>query len=157
MKKCKDCGRVLELDQFYVHSQMADGHLNKCKDCVRIRVGGHRECHLDRIREYDRQRGRTQEHREATRRYAQTPEGRAISNRAKRAWIERNKLARAAHIILENALRDGRITKRACEVCGSKVAHGHHDDYAKPLDVRWLCSKHHAEHHVLIREQKRKK
>jgi hypothetical protein len=32
-------------------------------------------------------------------------------------------------------------------VCGEPEAQAHHDDYAKPLDVRWLCNKHHREHH----------
>jgi hypothetical protein len=47
---------------------------------------------------------------------------------------------------VSNAIRTGRLARQGCEVCGDR-AHAHHDDYSKPLDVRWLCSQHHTDHH----------
>jgi len=41
----------------------------------------------------------------------------------------------------------GKVDKLPCEVCGIEKTEAHHDDYTKPLDVRWLCRKHHVEHH----------
>ena len=47
-------------------------------------------------------------------------------------------------------MQDGTLTKLPCEICCTNIdVQAHHDDYNKPLDVRWLCRKHHREHHQL--------
>ena len=35
-----------------------------------------------------------------------------------------------------------------CEICGKEKTHAHHDDYDKPLNVRWLCAEHHRQWHA---------
>jgi hypothetical protein len=81
---------------------------------------------------------------------------------ARRLWRENNpdrvKAIRArtagkyperlrARKLLQAAVADGRIQRQPCEVCAREKAHGHHDDYAKPYDVRWLCHRCHMAHH----------
>lgn len=48
---------------------------------------------------------------------------------------------------LNIAVKYGEVVKGACVVCGSKNVVGHHDDYTKPLEVTWLCRKHHVHLH----------
>ncbi len=55
---------------------------------------------------------------------------------------------RAARRIAGKALRDGTLVRQPCEVCGEPASHGHHEDYAKPLEVRWLCARHHGQRHA---------
>lgn len=43
-------------------------------------------------------------------------------------------------------MRDKHLERQPCEICGAK-AEAHHEDYNKPLEVRWLCFKHHREWH----------
>lgn len=48
-------------------------------------------------------------------------------------------------------IKRGLLVKYPCEVCGDKEVEAHHDDYNKTYDVRWLCFKHHREHHKNIK------
>ena len=73
------------------------------------------------------------------------------NERAKREaekWAARGKVRKA--------VKAGTLTRLPCEVCGDPDTQGHHDDYTKPLDVRWLCSTHHAEHHRRERQRRRR-
>jgi hypothetical protein len=46
--------------------------------------------------------------------------------------------------MMNHAVKKGIIKRTPCVLCGSiKRLHGHHSDYSKPLDVVWLCHKHH--------------
>lgn len=49
---------------------------------------------------------------------------------------------------VRNAVRAGKLTKCPCEICGAMEVEAHHDDYSKPLVVRWLCRVHHNEMHL---------
>ena len=44
-------------------------------------------------------------------------------------------------------LSRGKLKKGGCEVCGAEEVQMHHDDYTKPLAVRWFCRKHHLALH----------
>jgi len=44
------------------------------------------------------------------------------------------------------ALNAGKIERKPCEICGA-YAEKHHEDYDKPLEVKWLCRYHHMQHH----------
>jgi hypothetical protein len=138
MKKCFKCGQIKELNDFYAHRQMADGRLNKCKECTRSDVRKHR-LENDSVREYDR------------RRFAENHNGRKERMQQNvRNWNLENPDGYFAHNSVSNAIRDGKLIRKPCEVCGSVRSHAHHDDYSKPLDVRWLCAVHHARHHALL-------
>lgn len=51
------------------------------------------------------------------------------------------------HLLVAKAVQEGRLVRQPCEVCGEARAVAHHDDYARPLAVRWLCRQHHQEWH----------
>lgn len=57
------------------------------------------------------------------------------------------KLKTIARKTLNKYVSLGKINKMPCEVCGKEKVDAHHDDYMKPLDVRWLCRTHHLEYH----------
>ena len=70
-------------------------------------------------------------------------------NAAKYKIYDRSRDAekKRARVMVRHRIRSGALKRLPCEVCGEPKTHGHHDDYSKPLDVRWLCAKHHKEVH----------
>jgi hypothetical protein len=147
MKRCRQCGKRKPLSEFYEHQKMADGHLNKCKACVKSRVRVHRENNLDHIRAYDRERGQSKARKLANKRRAPRYVGRYKTVKVGESQ------ARRARVILGNAVKAGKIQRQPCEGCGSTShIHAHHEDYLKPLDVIWLCPICHGKRHREIND-----
>lgn len=86
----------------------------------------------------------------SVKRFAHSDRGRELqrSRSAVRRATEQDKIG--ARTKLNNALRYGKVVRGPCRDCGCTDTHGHHHDYSKPLDVIWLCQKHHVEEHGRI-------
>jgi uncharacterized OB-fold protein len=152
-KKCFKCETSKSISEFYRHAEMADGHLNKCKSCAKIDVLAHRIKNLEKIRESDRARGRLEYRKAKSRNYLkQHPEKQAVY---KKRWSQKNKHKRRAHSRLWAALKKGIVVPGPCEKCGNVKSQAHHDNYDRPLEIRWLCALHHAEHHREERSKSR--
>lgn len=65
----------------------------------------------------------------------------------KRRYREANPDKHAAHQAVTRALKRGELERRPCAVCGSSSVEGHHHDYTRPLEVTWLCKRHHLDAH----------
>lgn len=156
-KRCKSCQKDKPTSEFYALPKMSDGLCAECKMCVRKRVR-EREKRLKATDPewVERELAR---HRLKTRRYVSDGRAKKITLEKKRLSIakydEKHPHKKKARHIVSNAIRDGKIQRLPCTICGG-VAEAHHDDYDKPLDVIWLCSKHHAERHIQLRQQQRR-
>jgi transcriptional regulator with XRE-family HTH domain len=66
--------------------------------------------------------------------------------------LQEKKKNRARYLV-NRAIKNRRLTRQPCEVCGEVGAEAHHEDYSKPLDVVWLCRPHHGERHRMINSE----
>jgi len=79
--------------------------------------------------------------------FRKTEIGRKMVAKINDKWRKNNPEKHSAHLAVRKAVKNGDIVKGLCEVCNSNEVEGHHDDYGKPLNVRWLCKEHHIEAH----------
>lgn len=115
MKLCSKCKTEKPLEQFYKHSQMADGHLGKCIECTKRDVAEletkKRQDPEWLSKERQRCRMKTAKARASGTQMKTTPETRA-------RWQAKNPQKRKAQIMAANARRSGKIQKKtACEKC----------------------------------------
>ena len=136
LKTCFKCGRQKDRSEFYRHKDMGDGLLGKCKTCTKKDVSAHRANNIDRIRRYDNKRARL-------------PHRVALRRRVAEEYAAKFPDRRSANYAVNNAIRDGRLQRLPCWVCGKKAV-AHHPDYDRPLDVVWLCQAHHKQTHALV-------
>ena len=154
-KICRQCSIEKPMDGFYAHSKMADGRLNKCKDCVTANVKANREARKDYYQEFDRRRSSLPKRVAAREAYRKTDGYKESHAKASALWNVSNRTKKKAQTAVGNAVRDGRLLKQPCHICGAEDAEAHHPDYDRALDVVWLCSGHHAQVHKEHRETQR--
>jgi hypothetical protein len=141
---CKVCDVTSDAAEFY------KGLTSRCKECHKRKVKENRDQKADYYREYDAKRFKEDPRVKARhQRYAKTKEGKYSSTKSRVKWLTQNPDKRAAHVILGNAVRGGRVEKpKNCSICGSAGRiDGHHHDYTMPLDVTWLCRQCHVNEH----------
>lgn len=165
MKVCFKCGAEKPLTEFYKHSGMADGHLNKCKDCTKSDVSKNREENLEYYKEYDRNRPNHEErlavrNEKLREKYSEDAAFRERRTQTLAETRQKHPGHYAARCAVNNAIRDGLLIKPStCEHCGGEfvVISGHHWSYEPEnwLDVIWLCSRCHGREHARLNKLNR--
>ena len=122
MKKCTGCNQIKNFNQFNLH--------RRCKDCISI----YNKKYIKRLKRDTVKLKKNKEDR----------------YQAVCKWEKNNSEKVKAKQIIRAKIISGQIKRLPCIRCGVPNSHGHHEDYTKPLEVMWLCAKHHIERHKLL-------
>ena len=135
--KCGRCQKWLLSSEFFKDKRAPNGLTSQCKTC-------HTECAI-RTRDVENTRRLA---REGSRRFRANNLQKARAKERIAARKRPTTLKTVARAKLNAAVRAGRIVRPTiCPGCNlKKRITGHHDDYAKPLDVVWFCDLCHARH-----------
>lgn len=83
--------------------------------------------------------------------YRKTKAGKDVAQRTAKKMMDKYPEKWKARQALRNAIFRGKIKKQLCLICNEKKVEAHHDDYSKPLEVKWLCTIHHKTLHGVIK------
>jgi hypothetical protein len=134
MKTCTKCGITQDISCFCKHKSRKDGLNDRCRKCSNEIKKHYYQANRKKIKEYDHAIAKT----ERRKKFMSDKQ-----RRMKKKYPQKYKARQSVY----HALKSGKLTRQPCEVCGNPKVEAHHDDYSKPLDVRWLCHKHHREVH----------
>ena len=136
-KTCTKCHKTKPLSDFGKRKASPDGLFAFCKLCRNASI---------RKRNNENPAAR-ETYRNATRKYCKD-RPRYYRNQL-RSLMKNPKRFMASHAV-HFAKQCGELIPEPCEVCGEEKVQAHHDCYKQKnwLNVRWLCSKHHGEHHA---------
>jgi len=154
---CKVCANKNSKEHYKINRESKikyqKGYSLANQESIRKFQKEYREKNKEKIKRYKKQYNQSEEGKEVNRKqhevYCKTETGKEICRKSSEKWNNLNpekiKTIRKAN----HAIEGGKLIRQPCEICGAtEHIHKHHDNYSKPLDVRWLCPKHHKEHHL---------
>lgn len=120
MTKCQKCRKYKKYVHVHTHRITKDGELKNYYWC--------RDCNTERQRKF-----------------RSTKHGRESTRKATARSIAKHWEKQKARITLNYYVRTGKIVRpKVCSSCKkSKKVEGHHEDYSRPLVVKWVCRQCH--------------
>ncbi len=154
MKICPKCKEEKRITEFHKDRSKSSGFRSHCTTCTNIKSKNFREQNPEYMRNwlvknegYHKKWGGV--YGEYGRLYAKANRDKIRLNRERynNKWPEKV-LSRYIYVA---ALKRGDIIKQPCETCGDIKVDGHHENYNEPLEIIWLCRKHHQERHAELK------
>jgi len=169
-KRCGRCKRIKLIDEFGRNRARPDGLNDRCKVCHREATREFRARHRKRLAALRREKYARNAYamrmkklkyrhenpemmRLIAKRY-RLKNARKLKARRRKYYAENPHKVRA-HILVRQALTYGDLKREECEICkflglpsDRRKTVAHHEDYDRPLDVRWLCHAHHRQLHA---------
>ncbi len=151
IKTCTKCNITKPLAEFYKHPTGKNGFNAQCKMCVRQAIGVYQN--TPQFKDYQKMYRSSEKCRESKKAYQTSARGKQTYLENTLRYNAQNPEKKAVHVATSRAIRSGVLIRQPCEVCQNPKTDGHHPDYSKPLEVLWLCRKHHLDLHREQRDQ----
>jgi len=127
-RTCSRCRRDLPISYFTRNGGRKSGYNGWCRDCMRLWKRKNPE--------------------KVNRKYPLSPEQREKNRRAAAVYRAENREKIRAHQAVKSAITAGLLIPPAsCPACHGARPEAHHEDYSRPLEVWWLCSRCHKRLH----------
>jgi hypothetical protein len=129
---------------YYLEWEKRREQAKKSYECHKLKIAEKRA----KIRHTEEGRAKNRERQREWHKKNATKAGTISSN-----WKKRNPEKSAAHSLVCWAVKSGLIKREEkCQECGKECkTQAHHLDYAKPIDVQWICRVCHGEKHRIYR------
>ncbi len=131
-KWCSKCKETKEVSEFNNLVASKDGKDRICRKCTKEKYDKNRATHIS-----------------ATITWNRNNKKKCLNNlrNYRKNMSDEQRLRCSVRRKLRYAVEKGKIKRGNCCVCNEPNGIGHHEDYSKPLDVIWVCDKHHKRHH----------
>lgn len=135
-KECCVCHEVKSITQYF-QASMNRGPMGACKVCHTARNKAASITYKE-------------SRREARVAYNNRPDRKKANYENMKKMYKLYPEHQQARMKVYQAIKRGKLSKLPCRICGEVKAQAHHNDYSKPLEVVWLCIKHHKELHAKV-------
>lgn len=148
VRECRTCSEVKNIDDYHNIGERGKGYRAlDCKPCTSDKNRQWRRDNVERLRAYERRPERRVRRisREKEREISRAWRAAHLGHRSPSygtVYFRPTAEAARAHYAVVVELRAGRMVRPdACSRCGrsAKMIEAAHHDYAKPLDIEWLC------------------